>query len=47
MKKIPVGVGALVLRFYSWPIKFSGECDKMYPIKRYDADLINDVNISK
>ena len=37
MKKIPVGVGALVLRFYSWPIrpvKFSDECDKMYPIKR-------------
>ena len=47
LKKIPAGHGALVLRFYSWPVKFSGECDEMYPIKRSDVYIINDGNISK
>ena len=31
---IPAGHGALALRFYSYPIKFSYECDEIYPIKR-------------
>ena len=47
MKKIPAGHGALVLRFCSWPIKFFGECDEMYSIKRQAVDIINDGNISK
>ena len=47
MKKIPAGYGALALRFCSCPIKFSYECDEMYPIKRYDVNTITDGIITK